>query len=179
MVNAKIAGANFSNASLTYANIEGVDVRGTDIGSATLTGVEWPEGVPVPQFYRFGLGYILEIAPPYSQETDGVHEVISKIRDEIKDERWLKHVSDDLDEMLRNPNHAFREIETLGKVFGDDSENLAVTRAILENMGVRRSLTEADLWIKEDNWERDQKGRITRGANGLYPLKEGIEPGKK
>lgn len=167
MVDANITGATFSNASLTHANIEGVNVRGTDIGSADLTGVEWPEGVPLPPFYQFGLGYILEFAPAHSRETDADGAPLEAIT-KIKDDQWLKRVSSDLDEMLRNPNHAFREIEDLGKVFGDSSKNLAVTREVLEIMGVRR--TKADLWIREDNWERDQEGKITRGADGLYPL---------
>lgn len=92
---------------------------------------------------------------------------------------WQKNVERDLDEMMRNPRHAFRNLRTLARVFGDDSPNLSVTKNILRSMSVRRSLGEADVWIKEDNWVKGNDGRVLRDADGMYILKRGIRPGRK
>jgi hypothetical protein len=96
-----------------------------------------------------------------------------------RDSKWRKNVEGDLDEMLRNPRHAFRKLRTLARVFGDDSPNLAVTKTILRSMGARRSLGEADVWIKEDNWVKGDDGRVHRNAKGMYVLKKDIRPGQK
>ena len=96
-----------------------------------------------------------------------------------RDSSWQKNVEEHLDEMLRNPRYAFRELRTLARVFGDDSPNLTVTKTILRSMGARRNLGEADVWIKEGNWVKDDDGRVHRDAKGMYVLKKGIHPGQK
>ncbi len=110
----------------------------------------------------------------------GTGDVVITALDRHRDKKWLREVAAQLDEMLRNPKHPFRTTVVLGRVFGDRSESLEMTRAILTRIpGVRGNLGEADTWVNDNNWERDEHGGLRRTPDNHGILKPGLEPGHK
>ena len=121
-----------------------------------------------------------EVSGAVQGAIQGTAKVVQDIIDKRADKRWLKKITADLDEMLRNPKWPYRSTKTLGRVFDDRSEDLAVTRAILARLpGVRHNLGDADSWINQDNWDWSEDGKVARNSEGHGILKKGITAGQK
>jgi hypothetical protein len=115
--------------------------------------------------------------------TDAIKDIADlaeKVAANFRDRRVRQAIAERYDEMFRNPEHPFRSTEVFGRVIGDRSPDLAVTRTILTSLivkGVRGSTGKKELWVKPDNWVLDDSGKIARDQRNRGVLKPGIMPG--
>jgi hypothetical protein len=110
----------------------------------------------------------------------GLADVAQKVAANLRERRVQKAIAERYDEMFRNPKHPYRSTKVLGRVIGDRTPDLEVTRAILTGLivkGVRGNLGEKDTWVLPDNWVLDDSGKIVRDQRDHGVLKPGIEPG--
>jgi hypothetical protein len=115
--------------------------------------------------------------------TEAIKDIVGiteKVAANLRDRRVRQAIAERYDEMLRNPRHPFRTTEVFGRVIGDRSPDLAVTRIILTGLivkGVRGSTGSKELWVLPDNWVLDDSGRVVRDQGNRGVLKPGIKPG--
>lgn len=109
-----------------------------------------------------------------------IADLAEKAAANFRDRRVRQAIAERYDEMFRNPKYPFRSTKVLGRVIGDHSPDLAVTRTILTGLitkGVRGSIGNNEVWVKPDNWVLDDSGKVVRNQENHGVLKPGIEPG--
>jgi hypothetical protein len=109
-----------------------------------------------------------------------IADLTEKVAANFRDRRVRQAIAERYDEMFRNPKYPYRSTKVFGRVIGDRSPDLAVTRTILTSLivkGVRGSTGNNDVWIKPDNWVLDDSGRVVRDQGNRGVLKPGIQPG--
>jgi hypothetical protein len=115
-----------------------------------------------------------------TQAIKDIADLTEKVAANFRDRRVRQAIAERYDEMFRNPRYPYRSTKVFGRVIGDRSPDLAVTRTILTSLivkGVRGSTGNNDVWIKPDNWVLDDSGRAARDQRNRGVLKPGIQPG--
>jgi len=125
-------------------------------------------------------GFMLIGASDITAAIKDIADIAEKVAANFRDRHVKQAIAERYDEMFRNPKFPYRSTKVFGKVIGDRSPDLAVTRAILTGLivkGVRGSTGKNDVWVKPDNWVLDDSGRVIRDQANLGVLKPGIKPG--